>query len=403
LKSANVWDAEHDREKAKRRTYTLVAGSPARRFREQQWREGVMQDDELDALAAEYVLGTLASDERAHAEALIAIDPGFVEIVRRWERRLGELNVMVEAVEPPTELWDKIKGGIGKVTPADEVRLAPNEPSLSAASVASPASTATAETKEKAEAETKSEIKAGSEEASILAALASTLLSPEGQADGQATDKSHGKAPADIRMQPGLPRPQLTPSSAPGGADVFYLAHRVRRWRQIGIGCGALAALLALFIVLTQAEPGLIPPGIIQVPQLFSQAALPEAGPGSQFVAVLQQDPSAPAFLLTLDPASRTLTVRTVSAKTPAGHSYELWVIAPHAAKPRSLGVVGAGQYTQRPMPAEFDADTMRAATYAISFEPAGGSKTGQPSGPILFTGKLVQSVPQAPEPTPKT
>ena len=71
-----------------------------------------MYDDDRDALAAEYVLGTLSADERDQAEALLVIDPGFAEIVRVWERRLGELNVMVEAVEPPPDVWDKIKTGI---------------------------------------------------------------------------------------------------------------------------------------------------------------------------------------------------------------------------------------------------------------------------------------------------
>src|SRR5215469_12005919 len=71
-----------------------------------------MYDDDRDALAAEYVLGTLSADEREQAEALLAIDPGFAEIVRVWERRLGELNVMVEAVEPPAGVWDKIQSDI---------------------------------------------------------------------------------------------------------------------------------------------------------------------------------------------------------------------------------------------------------------------------------------------------
>ena len=70
-------------------------------------------DDDQDALAAEYVLGTLSSDERDQAEAMLAIDPGFEAAVRQWERRLGELNVMVEAVEPRPEVWDRIKVGLG--------------------------------------------------------------------------------------------------------------------------------------------------------------------------------------------------------------------------------------------------------------------------------------------------
>src|ERR1700723_3194128 len=79
-----------------------------------------MYDDAQDALAAEYVLGTLSADEREHAEALLTLDPGFAASVRMWERRLGELNVMVEAVEPPPELWDKIKAELGAVEPAGE-------------------------------------------------------------------------------------------------------------------------------------------------------------------------------------------------------------------------------------------------------------------------------------------
>ena len=70
-----------------------------------------MYDDAQDALAAEYVLGTLSADEREHAEALLALDPGFAASVRLWERRLGELNVMVEAVEPPPERLGQDQGG----------------------------------------------------------------------------------------------------------------------------------------------------------------------------------------------------------------------------------------------------------------------------------------------------
>ena len=41
-----------------------------------------MYDDAQDALAAEYVLGTLSADEREHAEALMTLDPGFAASVR---------------------------------------------------------------------------------------------------------------------------------------------------------------------------------------------------------------------------------------------------------------------------------------------------------------------------------
>ena len=145
-----------------------------------------MNDDDLDALAAEYVLGTLASDERAHAEALIAIDPGFVEIVRQWERRLGELNVMVEAVEPPAEIWGKIKAEIATVATGDEVRLAPTEP--------------TPPISAKTETETKAEAKSESEESALLGALAASLSLPEGPAAGEAEARSEAKSAAGLAL-----------------------------------------------------------------------------------------------------------------------------------------------------------------------------------------------------------
>jgi anti-sigma-K factor RskA len=72
-----------------------------------------MYDEDQETLAAEYVLGTLSGEEREHAEALRSFDQKFETSVHQWERRLGELNVMVEAVEPPLAIWDKVKAQIG--------------------------------------------------------------------------------------------------------------------------------------------------------------------------------------------------------------------------------------------------------------------------------------------------
>jgi anti-sigma-K factor RskA len=349
-----------------------------------------MDDEDLDALAAEYVLGTLASDERAHAEALIAIDPGFVEILRQWERRLGELNVMVEAVEPPADVWDKVKAQVADVAASEPVTLAPTEP---------PPIAPQAETETKAKANTNT--KTGSD--ALLGALAS-LSTSDAQA-GRKTQASLQTVPSAGLAQPPSP---LAPPKVERGAEVFVLARRVRRWRGLAVASGALAAVLAALIVVSQVDPRLIPAGgfHVHVPQLFARLAAPtapDAGAaqsGGRLVAVLQQQPSPPAFLLTIDPASGTMIVRRVAAKEETGHSFELWLIAPRSTKPLSLGIVGGGEYTQRPLPASFDVDAIRAATYAVSFEPAGGSKTGAPTGPILFTGKLVESVPSQ---TPKT
>ena len=71
-------------------------------------------DEDKDGFAAEYVLGTLDAEERAQADALILVDAAFAASVARWERRLGELNVLVAPVEPPAPLWERIKAGLGR-------------------------------------------------------------------------------------------------------------------------------------------------------------------------------------------------------------------------------------------------------------------------------------------------
>jgi len=327
-----------------------------------------MYDDDQDALAAEYVLGTLAAAERDQAEALLSIDPGFAAIVRQWERRLGELNVMVDAVEPPPEVWDKIKSEIGTVEQVmvdranvdqdNEVPLLPLDLGV---------------------APTAMEM---DEDTSPVAALASSLLPPEEASEFRSSVE---KPSARLSLRP---EPQIARS-----ADVVYLSRRVKRWRNLTVGLGALAALLAAFVAISVFAPGLLPFGHPST-QVAGRTQGPARPQGSRLVAVLQQEPTAPAFLLTVDSQTRTLTVRRVSATPEPGRSYELWLISKRLPTPRSLGVLGNDEFTQRPLPGNFDVDTLRAASYAVSLEPAGGSPSGVPTGPVLFTGKMVDALP---------
>src|SRR5215470_9388334 len=78
---------------------------------------GILNEDDLSALAAEYVIGTLDPDERERANALLDVDEGFRALVRTWERRLGELHLMVEPVEPDGLVWDRIRDRLGVRTP----------------------------------------------------------------------------------------------------------------------------------------------------------------------------------------------------------------------------------------------------------------------------------------------
>jgi anti-sigma-K factor RskA len=120
------------------------------------------------------------------------------------------------------------------------------------------------------------------------------------------------------------------------------------------------------------------------------QLALPSA----QYVAVLQQNGGAPAFILTVDAATRNFTVRKVGAAAEPGKSFELWLISDKLPQPRSLGVIGGSDFTARPVLSSYDANTINTATYAVTVEQEGGSPDGKPHSTPVFTGKLIETVP---------
>ena len=363
-----------------------------------------MYDDAQDALAAEYVLGTLSADEREHAEALLTLDPAFAASVRMWERRLGELNVMVEAVEPPPELWDKIKSELGVVETSSEAPQAAPVPASAEPPVETPPETPPAESPPLIMAD-----EPGTDSISIPPPPVGEL--PEAVSDSIAASLAKSLAEPDEEPSERVTAPLVIPPEVEAkfepkaehklerSANVVQLARGVSRWRRMTVVMGAIAALLALYIGLAQFAPGLVPLGP-RTP-VVAQSTAP-AQLGARLVAVLQQEPTAPAFLLTVDPQTRTLVVRRVSATPEAGRSYELWLISSQFPAPKSLGVVGNDEFTQRPIPGNFDVATLRAASYAVSLEPSGGSPSGVPTGPVLFTGKIVESVPTA-APAPRT
>ena len=82
----------------------------------------VTDSEDLDALAGEYVLGTLDADERAAAEARRIVDARLNQAIAAWELRLAPLNDLVPEVEPAADLLTRIHRKIdASSTPADNV------------------------------------------------------------------------------------------------------------------------------------------------------------------------------------------------------------------------------------------------------------------------------------------
>jgi anti-sigma-K factor RskA len=312
-------------------------------------------DEDHIALAAEYVLGTLDADEVARAETLIAEEPEFAALVRDWERRLGELNAMVDPVEPPADLLGRIKARIADMPPSAAIHL-PDAEAARARPTAPPPRVAP--------------LRAAPTRADHAAREASTEFA--------------APPPSDVRVR------------------LVTLSRRAQRWRDTGIGFGALAAGLAAVLVTSLVRPELLPSSLRPKPKIVEVVKTVEVERPVEkvvekpvrFVAVLQRDAASPAFILTVDVENRSMTVRKVAAEPQPGKSYELWLVSNQFPQPRSLGLIGAQEFSVDSQLASYQPETIRDATYAVTLEPEGGSPTGVATGPILWTGKLIEAIP---------
>jgi anti-sigma-K factor RskA len=190
------------------------------------------------------------------------------------------------------------------------------------------------------------------------------------------------------------------PAVAVDDSNVIQLSAKVRRWRNVATLTTAIAAALVAMITVQAWRPELLPEGIRPKPRTqVVEAKVPAAPapvPSAQYVAVLQKDVGSPAFILTVDGATKNFTVRKVGAAAEPGKSFELWLISDRLQRPRSLGVIGGSDFTARPVLSSYDADTINAATYAVTVEQAGGSPDGKPTSAPIFAGKLIETVPPA-------
>jgi anti-sigma-K factor RskA len=219
----------------------------------------------------------------------------------------------------------------------------------------------------------------------------------------EAVGHSEPQAPLLLPQAPPPVAPEVKePAEVVDPSNVIRLAAQARRWRNVASFTTAIAAALVAMIAVGVYQPDLLPDGVrpkprVQVVEVRTPAV--SATPSAQYVAVLQKDGGSPAFILTVDGATKNFTVRKVGAAPEPGKSFELWLISDKLQRPRSLGVIGGGDFTARPVLSSYDNDTINTATYAVTVEQAGGSPDGNPHSAPVFTGKLIEAVPPAPSP----
>ncbi len=137
-------------------------------------------------------------------------------------------------------------------------------------------------------------------------------------------------------------------------------------WR--GLSLAALAAL-ALFVALPFVNP-------------------PADEPQMRLVASLAPQESDVHYFVVYDARTRDVGLSHVTGERAAGRDFELWVIDGQQA-PVSLGIIPAGTNVHLAVDDATRGKIESGAVFAISLEPAGGSPTGQPTGPVVAAGDL--------------
>jgi len=162
------------------------------------------------------------------------------------------------------------------------------------------------------------------------------------------------------------------PSRSPFGNLAFW-----RGWALGVTGLAAVAVVVAVHSLLPSSTAPVRAPTVAQ-----------QTETAVSHVAVLNNKDAHPVMLVAWDEAHSTMTVQPLGkVELPAGRAMELWGI-PASGQPVSLGMlpdsangkVAAGQ--QKPE---------NYAALAVSIEAPGGSPDhNAPSGPVVYTGKLL-------------
>ena len=136
-------------------------------------------------------------------------------------------------------------------------------------------------------------------------------------------------------------------------------------WRGLALAGFALAFALGILLLAPTAE------------RPFESVVVVLAGPDAK-----------PALVATAERGSRYLTVKAVAAEVPPGRALELWML-PDGRAPISMGLVPASGIERLLLREPAGAALQNIPALAVSVEPPGGSPTGGPTGPVVYTGRV--------------
>ncbi len=241
-----------------------------------------------DALAAEYVLGTLAGRARRRFEAWLRADAALRITVNEWETRLTPMAAAVKEVLPPQRVWERVSAAIA-------------------------------------------------------------------------------------------------PKAASTKASGASLWQNLAFWRGFGLTAAGAFAALVVFV-------GVRPPEIVErvkIVEKVVERAIPVADGTAahqpSYVAALKDGKGNTMLMIYAGRKAGEMWVKFMGDSMPADASMEIWGLD-QGGTPKSLGLVKASEGMLK-LPDVADKSLNNYKMLAVSMEPMGGSKTGKPTGPVMYSG----------------
>lgn len=304
-------------------------------------------------LIAEYTLGLLNLQEASQAQTLLGTSSQAAMAALKWESRFLELVDLLPPANPAPQLLRELQVALGHaISPAPaRQQTIPASPS-----VARPTLTTSTPPQQ-------SYIRPEDDTLTVAAAL----RTPEKSLEIPSTQAAAPSAtPASVN----------TPVSKPIKADKASPKHiensNVWLWRAIS----AVLALIVAVLAFMPTQPAIPPVTVVEVAP--TRAAIMQA-PGQS---------STPGWVVTIDPAGNVLMQPKVRTDVPSDASVQLWTHNQLAPQPRSLGLIDPNQPVT--VPVSLMGEIAQDQIFEMTQEPAGGSATASPSGPILFIGRIV-------------
>lgn len=287
--------------------------------------------NEQEIVIGQYMLGLLDRKDNEDTQQLLGSDPAAAQCALAWESNFLELVDALPPVSPPHTVLEQILSAL-------DLPLEPDEPEVP--------------------------------EVTAVRPVEQQLHSPQPDTSPEVQNRLTDEPPINQSLTADTPRID----KAPGDSSPVRRPVSNAVWLGGGATGLIFVAVLALaFLPMRPPEP---PITIVELAP--TQGAILQA-PGQS---------STPGWVVTIDIDGNVLLTPKVHTDTPSDASVQLWTYSKTLSQPRSLGLIDPNQPVA--VPSALIGKIGEDQYFEMTLEPEGGAPASEPSGPILFIGRVV-------------